>query len=125
MAPLTPELDAQNNKIMAILCYIGILFLIPVATGDYKRSPFVKFHLNQGVLVCGLGLTISIIWGVLLGILWAVIPGYNYSGRAVASFLSSLVFLVPLALAIYGIVNAATGKMRELPVIGKLFTVFK
>ena len=31
---------------MAIIAYI--LFFVPLLTGDRKKSPFVKFHTNQG-----------------------------------------------------------------------------
>ena len=41
--------DAEQNKMMAILSYI--IFFIPLITGDHKKSPFVKFHVNQGTLL--------------------------------------------------------------------------
>jgi hypothetical protein len=38
--------DAQDNKIMAILAYLGLLFLVPFLAA--KESPFARFHTNQG-----------------------------------------------------------------------------
>ena len=38
--------DVQNNKVMAVLSYIGILVLIPILAA--KESPFARFHANQG-----------------------------------------------------------------------------
>lgn len=38
--------DIQNNKVMAILAYFGILVLIPIFAA--KESKFARFHANQG-----------------------------------------------------------------------------
>lgn len=89
--------DISNNKLMAVLCYLGILWLIPFLAA--KESPFVKYHLNQGLLVLILGLIVAAIsWIPLIGWLCGV---------------------VVFALAIIGIVNAVNGKAQELPVIGR------
>ena len=89
--------DINNNKVMAVLCYLGILWLIPFLTA--KESPFVKYHLNQGLTLLILGLIVAAIsWIPLIGWLCGV---------------------VVFALAIIGIVNVVNGKAQELPVIGK------
>ncbi|MBQ6293377.1 MAG: zinc-ribbon domain-containing protein [Lachnospiraceae bacterium] len=89
--------DIAENKGMAILCYLGILWLIPFLAK--KDSPFVKYHLNQGLLVLILGIAVAIIsWIPVIGWLCAV---------------------VVFALAVIGIVNVVNGKAQELPVIGK------
>lgn len=41
--------DVQNNKVMAVLSYIGILVLIPILAA--KESPFARFHANQGLIL--------------------------------------------------------------------------
>ena len=94
--------DIADNKVMAILCYIGILWLIPFLTT--KESPFVKFHLNQG-------LTLLILALIVAAVSWIPVVGWLCS-------------VVVFALAIIGIVNVANGKAQELPVIGK-FTLLK
>ena len=40
---VTPE-DVQNNKVFAILAYIGILVLVPIFAA--KESKFARFHAN-------------------------------------------------------------------------------
>ena len=89
--------DIAENKGMAILCYLGILWLIPFLAK--KDSPFVKYHLNQGLLVLILGIAVAIIS-------WIPVVGW-------------LCGVVVFALAIIGIVNVVNGKAQELPVIGK------
>ncbi len=89
--------DIEKNKVMAILAYFGILVLIPILAA--KDSKFAQFHANQGLLVFILSIAISIL-------------------SAIVSFLGIL-SIATLALAIIGIVNAAQGKAKELPFIGK------
>ena len=110
--------DAENNKGMAIIAYIGILCFIPLLTGDHKKSPFVMYHTNQGVVLFISALAVwiaSLILGAIFAAMhmWALIPLF-----------STLVWLGILALIILGIINAVNGKMKPLPVIGG-FTIIK
>lgn len=105
--------DVQNNKAMGILSYLGILVLIPLLAA--KDSPFARYHANQGLvlLLCEVGFSVasmilSVIFAFLgpLALLWTLV-----------SWLVSLAFL---ALLILGIVNAAQGLCKELPLIGRI-----
>lgn len=109
--------DVQNNKAMGILSYLGILVLILILAA--KESPFARYHANQGLvlLLCEVGFSVasmilSVIFAFLgpLALLWTLV-----------SWLVSLAFL---ALLILGIVNAAQGMAKELPLIGK-FRILK
>ena len=122
-----PANDAEANKLMAVLAYI--LFFIPLITGDHKKSPFVKFHTNQGTILFGL----SFAYGIVSSILRAVIKvrtgsifGYTYSYTP--GWLNFILWIGNLgifALCVYGIINAATGKTKPLPVIGDKITIIK
>jgi len=101
-AEYDPE-DIKANKVMAILSYIGILVLIPLFAA--KNSKFARFHTNQGLVLFIAALLVSAAdW--FLGKIHLGIIGW---------ILDVLVFV----LAIIGIVNAAQGKAKELPWIGK------
>ncbi len=94
--------DIEQNKIMAILAYI--LFLIPMLAA--KESPFAKFHTNQGLLVFLAALAINIVGAIIPIIGWLLIlPLGN---------------LAVFILAIMGIINAANGKAKKLPIIGNI-----
>lgn len=41
--------DITDNKVMAVLAYIGILFLIPLLAAPNSR--FARFHANQGLVL--------------------------------------------------------------------------
>ena len=94
------QADINSNKVMAILAYFGILFLIPLFAA--KDSKFARFHTNQGII-----LFIAAIICVII----AKIPVIGFVG----TILSCLVSIF----AIIGIVYAAQGKAKELPLIGK------
>lgn len=99
-ASFDPE-DINKNKIFAILAYFGILVLVPIFAA--KDSKFAKFHANQGLL-----LFIAEIAGSVI----SVIP-------VLGTLVSFVVSIACFALAIIGIINAAKGEAKELPVIGK------
>lgn len=94
--------DIEDNKIMAILAYIGILFLVPLLAA--KDSKFARFHTSQGLVLFLLGLA---------GALVLIIPILGW-------LVSALVFIATLVLMILGIINVCQGKAKELPIIGKI-----
>lgn len=105
--------DIDKNKLMAILAYLSWLVLIPLFGA--KESKFARFHVNQGLV---LAIT-EIVWWVAEGaVLGRLLRGLHLG------FISSLVNLVFLVFAVIGVLNAANGKAKELPLIGK-FKVLK
>ena len=100
--------DAQDNKLMGILAYLGILFLVPYFAA--KESPFAKFHANQGCVLFIVEIAISIL---------AAILGYIPFIGWILSILLYLLSLGCFVFAILGIINAAKGEIKELPLIGK------
>ncbi len=111
--------DINNNKVMAVLAYLGILFLIPLFAA--KDSKYARFHTNQGIILCIASVALGIVCGIL-----AVILGFiPFVGWIIAGLISGVVGLATTVLMILGIVNAATGKAKKLPLIGGLFTILK
>ena len=105
--------DAEDNKIMGVLAYLGILFLVPYLAA--KESPFARFHANQGCVLFIVMIALSII-----AMVCAFIPFVGW----VISLLCYLLYLAVFVLAILGIINALKGEMKELPIIGK-YTILK
>ncbi len=95
-------LSHSSNTGTAILAYLGILIIVPFLT-DAKNDPFVKFHIKQGL---------ALIISELVGSFIFVIP---ILGWIVGAFLG----LFNLIMIITGIINAATGKQKELPILGQ------
>jgi len=103
-APVFDQADVEKNKFMAILAYI--IFLIPLLA--VKDSPYVKFHTNQGLVL--------FIAGVLVGVV-SVIPVIGWLVGIIAPIVIGI-------FCIMGIINAAKGLKKELPLIGK-FKILK
>lgn len=89
--------DFESNKIIAVVGYLGLLFLIPLL--GKKDSPYAQFHGKQGAVLC-------ILWLAAWFIGWIPFVGW-------ALWIAAIVFTV------VGIQNAYNGKMEELPIIGK------
>ncbi len=90
--------DVEKNKVNAVLSYLGILIIVPLLSEDAKKSEYAKFHMNQG-------LVLLIIWVVGGFVFW--IP-----------LLSWLAAIAAFVLWVMGIVSAAQGTMKKLPIIG-------
>ena len=103
-APQANQSDAEKNKAMAIIGYIlPILFFIPLVT-DAKNSAFAKFHANQQLNLLLAAIAVNIVGTVIPVLGWFIILP-----------LGSIALIV---LAIMGIINAAKGTMKKLPIIG-------
>jgi len=92
--------DAEDNKILAIIGYLGILCLIPLLLK--KDSQFAQYHGKQGLVL----FLAEIVFRIIM-----IIPFLGWIVGLVGSILC-------LILTIVGIVNAAKGEMKELPWIG-------
>ncbi len=97
-----PQDDIKDNKLISVLCYFGILLLIPLLTKP--ESSFVKYHSNQGLVL--------LLLEVALGAV-AAIPILGWIVAAVGGIFSMVCFIM-------GIVNVCNGQMKELPLIGKI-----
>lgn len=101
-APQGAQSGPDKNVLMGILAYIGPLILVSYLLA--KDDPFVKFHIKQGLLLV---IGEVAVWMIMMTI-WVLFP------------LLQLVNLGIFVLAIIGIVRAAKGETKELPLIGHL-----
>lgn len=109
-APMGNTSDAEQNKVMAIVGYlIPLLFFVPLVT-DAKNSPFAKFHANQQLVL--------LIAGIVVNVVGTIIP---FIGWFIILPLGAIALIV---IAIIGIINAAKGEMKQLPLIGG-FSIIK
>lgn len=106
--------DIQQNKVMAVLSYLGILVLIPLFAA--KDSPFARFHALQGINLFILEIAFGIV-SFIITLIFAFISGILSTIWGLISWLVSLAFFV---LVVIGLVNAAQGKAKELPLIGSI-----
>lgn len=106
------SVDIAQNKALAILSYIGILVLVPIFCA--KHSRFARFHSNQGLVVLIASAAVGVLSYIFQALAFMLWPFW---------FFAAPLYLLELgvtALAVLGIINAARGKAKELPLIGKV-----
>ena len=96
-----PE-DIEENKWIACLAYVGILFLIPMLAK--KDSPYSQFHAKQGFVL---------FLGWIAATVVNVIPILGQIIFAIAGIFFFVLFII-------GVINALSGKAKDLPLIGQL-----
>lgn len=101
-----------EENIAGALCYLlgfitGIIFLV-----SEKENEFVRFHAIQSIIVF-IGLWVA---GILVNIIFLPIP---YVGYAIGSALSSLIWILGLALWLLLMYKAYRGRKFRLPLIGE------
>lgn len=114
-----PDSEVKSNKVMAVLCYIGILVFIPIIAGD-RQSEYLKLHKNQGLILFIIDTLFDLIennWG------WSVGFFSRITGGALG-VVCDIVEVVVLILWLVGLIYACRGTKKELPGIGKI-KIFK
>ena len=109
MEEITQKEEKKEGKkdLMAILSYIGLLFLVPLLAR--KDNTFAQFHAKQGlVLFIAEIATMFIAWIPILG--WII---------------GLVAWITWFVLSIIGIINVVNDKQVPLPVIGKFAEKFK
>lgn len=97
--------DVNENKWIGVLAYI--LFFLPLLAA--KQSRFAMYHANQGLVLLIFSLGANIVLGIIPIIGWILLPIAN---------------LATLVLVIMGIIQAANGHLKPLPLIGSI-TIIK
>ena len=100
-AEFAPE-DIEKTKILSALCYLNFIFII-IALLLEPNSKFLRYHINQSIVLT--------IFGMLCGIV-AIVPIIGWIASVVGA-VACIVFTV------MGIVRSAKGLAKDLPIIGK------
>lgn len=110
LAPMCDPQDIQNNKAVAGIAYLGILFWLPLVAAP--NSAYGKFHANQALVFFIVCIAASLVSGLV-----GLIP-------IIGSILSLAISLAEFAMFVLGLYNGFSGKMRKLPFIGDI-TIIK
>ena len=94
----TSEQLPSNAKLFSILAYISVLWLLGLLISPEKTSPFVKNHVNNGIVLC------------ITGAILACIPFIGWIAE-----IAVIIFMV------MGIIAAAKTQYYTLPLfLGKI-----
>lgn len=89
----------ENKKLWAVIAYF--IFFLPLLT-EHKNNPYVKFHTQQAIVLF-IAFVAQAVIGIVPVVGWIAAP---------------VLFVISIVLLIIGVVNAVSGKEKELPLIG-------
>ncbi len=110
----TTKSSGDNDVLMGVLSYLGILCLIPLLAA--KDSEFAQFHAKQGLTLFGLEIVLYVLQ-FFVGFMSI------FAGLGFLLILFPILYLGILVLAIIGIVNAVGKKKEPLPIIGGIHLI--
>lgn len=101
--------DSSNSvgdaKLWGIIGYIiPILFFVPLVMDDLKNNSYAKFHANQQLVLLISWIVVNVVGGIIPFLGWFIILPIGT--------------IILIILAIIGIINAAQGVEKKLPMIG-------
>ena len=100
--------EPQEGKTIGIVAYITLIgLLIALLMNSDKKSELGKYHIKQSIALHVTGFAFGIIYSIpFIGWFLAILTGW-------------LVSIGLIVLAVLGIVKAANGEMKPVPLIGK------
>ena len=116
--PGNPLTEEQTKKGLAILAYFGILFLIPLFAA--KKGSLARYHANQSLVL----FIFMVVFNVLSTVLGNILVNISPLLTLVVTGVFSLLVLVLCVFALIGIIHAAKGQRKPVPIIGGI-TIIK
>ena len=101
-ATILSRRSGYSSRLLAILSYMGVLCLVPLATS--KKDPYVAFHARQGV----------VIW------MWEVLAVYTLMLPGVGKIFFNFTSIACLILSTIGMLAVLLGRAWRLPLVGSL-----
>lgn len=102
------QAEVQQNKLMAVISYLGVLVLIPLLAGD-KSSPYLRQHTNQGLALFIIDAVLEFVERIF---------DHVITGGWVLSWPVGIVEFALFIILIMGIVSACKGTRKPLPIVG-------
>lgn len=98
----------NSYVIYGVLAYFGIAVLVPII---FKMNvKFVRFHVNQGLVLFILESLLSVVYGFVGGV-------------PILAMTVSLLRLLCVAFMLFGAISAVLGKEKPLPLVGKIHLI--
>ena len=121
--------DIETHKGVAILGYIPPRFVVPLMVAP--QSKFARYHANQGLLVF-ISAAAVLLSCIVLQVSWDVLfPIVDRFGLGILYFFAScfvhlgqiVLILLVIALSVMGIIHAANGETKPLPLLGRYILI--
>lgn len=109
------EQDIKSGKGMGVLSYLGWFLLIPLFVNSRRKNPYVRFHLNQGILLLLISIITNIIGEIACWVLELILLGFI---AGIVGVVVDIIQVLIFVFMILGIIDVINGRARELPLIG-------
>lgn len=104
-------------RILATMCYVPFLFLLPLLTGKYKKSRFLYFHINQGLNIT-LAWFIVFFFNKVFRSLFTTTYRYSSTTPGWVDFISYVLYCIIITITVVGMVNTFNGKSKNTSIVG-------
>ena len=111
--------DIKKYKTSAVISYIPFVSLYFVIKNEYKKSKYLEFHVNQGLILTLTYVAIFFVDRIVTAVFSSNSLVLNSTPGLISLVIYSLYFILLLAM-FFGIINTSTGLSKEIPVIGKI-----
>lgn len=108
------EHDIEQNHLLGIVAYLGVLFLVSLFVG--KKSPYARFHANQGLILFIMEMLFIFFYYVVVIVCAGI-------GFMLPVPIYSLLGLVVFALVIMGVINGFRGLAKPLPFVRRFHII--
>ena len=116
--PYFSKKDANRHHAVATLSYLAFLVLIPLIFA--RRSHYARFHANQGLVLTLIYAAYALITRIFVKFLDLLFGGVYAAIPMTMSGIFNLGSIFFLILLVIGLGNAANGRAKELPLIGRI-----
>lgn len=103
--------DVENNKAVAALSYLFVLFLVPLLLR--RKSYFSRMHAKQGLAM------------FVFEIMIFVLSPLFYAIPFLGTFFIWLFYFISIVVCVWGIMRALNEKIFIVPILGKYFERIK
>ena len=113
------EEEVKKYKKNAMMCYLPFVSLYFILTNKIKKSIYLLFHANQGLII-------TIMWAVAFFISRAMNSIFNSrsmiadNSTSFVSFISYLLYCICFFTSLFGIINTVNDNSKEIPLVGKI-----
>ena len=103
--PSVKSAVANSDRIFAVMSYVSFFVIVPILLRPNSR--FVRFHVNQGLVLFLIDSFMMIISGM-------------FGGMEIVVSILRVIECLCYALMFFGILTALQGREKALPIIGKI-----
>ena len=112
--PPAAQPGQEIKKGMAVLCYVPGCVIISLLAA--RKNPFVRFHINQGLLL----FILFIIASMVSSLASYVLLDISLAAAVVVMAIAIILYVMVSVFSLLGIIHAAKGQTKPSPLVGRV-----